>query len=151
VKALYIYLLVVSCQHLWAGHLIYKQSTGELFYTGSPLSPYARGYSGAGDHKNNADRQCVKDLGPIPRGWYTIGPPLVKAEKNRKWLKSDLFLPLTPDKNNDMCGRSNFLIHGDDKRYPGWASEGCIVLGKAVREKIAAAVAEGDNRLEVIR
>lgn len=119
---------------------VYKQSTGEIFLRGSPVTtPVGKGYSGAGTGKNNPDYQCVQDIGPIPRGQYDIG-----GETNNP---SPVTLPLHPDSNNDMCGRSGFLIHGDNVERPGWASSGCIILNRDVREKIRDS---GINRLEVI-
>lgn len=119
---------------------VYKQSTGELFLRGSPVTtPYGVGYSGVGEGKNNSVYQCVKDIGPIPRGKYTIG-----QETNNP---TPVTLPLEPDSDNNMCGRSGFLIHGDNVERPGWASQGCIILSKDVREKVRDS---GVNRLEVI-
>jgi hypothetical protein len=33
----------------------------------------ATGYSGIGDGKNDPTKQCIEDVGPIPRGDYKIG------------------------------------------------------------------------------
>lgn len=120
---------------------VWKQSTGELYHRGSPvLTPFVTGYSGSGAPKNDPALQCVSDLGPIPRGWYTIG-----AERNQP---APVTLPLEPDPANDMCGRAGFLIHADNVQRPGWASEGCIVI--ANRAKREAIRDSGDDRLEVI-
>ena len=120
---------------------VWKQSTGELFHRGSPvLTPFATGYAGTGNLKNDPQMQCVSDLGPIPRGWYKIG-----AERNDP---APVTLPLEPDDTNDMCGRAGFLIHADNVQRPGWASEGCIVI--ASRAKREAIRDSGDDRLEVI-
>ena len=63
---------------------VWKQSTGELFLRGSPVTtPFATGYAGYGEGRNNPDMQCVQDIGPIPRGGYTMG-------------LAPLSLPLTP-------------------------------------------------------
>lgn len=53
-------------------------------------------------------------------------------------------LPLTPHRDNAMCGRAGFLIHGDNGK--GTASTGCIVASLTVRQKIAAS---GDRELIV--
>ena len=46
-----------------------------------------------------------------------------------------------------MCGRSNFLIHGDSKTHPDFASQGCIILDKKCRKDMWNS---GDKILEVI-
>jgi hypothetical protein len=54
---------------------------------------------------------------------------------------------LTPAPENTMFGRDGFLMHGDSIEHPGCASEGCIIVGRAVRE----AVSESDDKsLEVV-
>jgi hypothetical protein len=114
-------------------HLIYVQASGEFFNSGGPvLTPIAKGYSGAGEHKNNPASQCLSQLGPVPRGWYTM-----HLDDTIDGL--DAAIRLQPDEDNEMCGRSGFLIHGDSTTKPGWASEGCIVVGgKTVRQDLAA-------------
>lgn len=100
-----------------------------VFYQNEVFRFKAR-YAGAAGHYNDSSKECVKNKGPLPRGTYTIGTPYNSA-------KTGAFtLPLTPDKNNSMCGRSSFLIHGDSISNPGMASQGCIIASKHVREKI---------------
>jgi hypothetical protein len=124
----------------------YIQSTGEVYWQHPPVTELvATGYAGAGALKNDPASQCVSDLGPIPRGDYTIGEiGDYGPNQELKWA-----LPLTPAPENDMCDRSNFLIHGDSSAHPGWGSAGCIVIAdRTVRLKIAQS---GDNNLRVIR
>ena len=84
--------------------------------------------------------QCIQDIGPIPRGRYTIGSATDHP--------SPFTLSLTPDPANDMCGRSGFLIHGDSVQLPGWASQGCIVIADPlIRKKIAES---GIDQLSVV-
>jgi hypothetical protein len=126
---------------------IYSQRTGELYWEHPPVRELiGTGYSGAGSLKNDPAMQCISDLGPIPRGEYTIGP--IGAYGPGGVLKSAL--PLTPDPSNDMCSppRSNFLIHGDSAQHPGWASGGCIIMALSIRQKISQS---GDNRLRVVK
>jgi hypothetical protein len=52
---------------------------------------------------------------------------------------------LQPDNSTDVCGRSGFFMHGDNST--GVASEGCIVMPLAVRQRIGAG---GDRALTVI-
>lgn len=75
-----------------ADHLLFDPS-------GSVLD--RKGYSGSGAAKNEPDRQCLKDQGPIPRGMYTIGD----ARDDPGGL-GPVVLPLMPDAGNAMCGRS---------------------------------------------
>jgi hypothetical protein len=57
---------------------------------------------------------------------------------------------LEPDPTNEMFGRGDFLIHGDNSEGNFSASEGCIILAHDVRVKIAGHVLEGENKLHVI-
>lgn len=125
---------------------IYSQSTGELNYFGSSTEintivlPYT-GYSGKGDGKNNPDLENVEGVGPIPRGVYDIQAPVDTV------THGPYVLPLTPEENNDMYGRSGFLIHGDSIVDPGNASEGCIILPRVARNAVWDS---GDHKLNVI-
>ncbi|MCB1611085.1 MAG: DUF2778 domain-containing protein [Xanthomonadales bacterium] len=118
----------------------YVQDTGAMFDPqGVQLE---KGYAGKDPHKNHPDSQCVKDLGPIPRGDYRI-----RAQRNNP---TPVTLPLDPDPGNFMCKplRSGFLIHGDSIAAPGTASNGCIILSRAARIKIRDS---GDDLLRVVR
>jgi hypothetical protein len=120
----------------------WQQSTGELFKMGDPvMTPFATGYAGTGSGKNNPDYQCVSDIGPIPRGWYTLATSVSHPAANT--------IPLVPDAANDMCGRSGFLIHADSASKPGWASEGCIIIPDAAKRREIAS--SKITRLEVVQ
>lgn len=116
----------------------YSQKAGTLEHDGNPDSD---GYSGHLSGRDNPAMQDVPNVGPIPRGFYTIEKPKDTA------THGPFVLGLEPDPSNEMHGRGGFLIHGDSKVDPGEASHGCLVLARVVRERIAAS---GDNRLEVI-
>jgi hypothetical protein len=116
---------------------LYEQSTGALSRDGVTV---ATGYSGAGDGKNNPGMQDVPNVGPIPVGGYTIGEP------HNTPSHGPFVMTLTPDRGNEMFGRSAFLMHGDSVSRPGTASQGCIIQARAIREEVAAS---GDNRLRV--
>ncbi|MGY2050685.1 tlde1 domain-containing protein [Methylobacterium sp. JK268] len=121
---------------------VYEQATGRLYLRrDGSLDLEAFGYSGSevGGGKNNPDAQCRQDVGPLPRGDYQIGGPIMGP--------SPYSLPLTPASTNDMCGRSGFLIHGDSIAAPGRASHGCIILARPARERI---VASGIDKLIVV-
>lgn len=85
------------------------------------------GYSGAPTHKNNPVFTGLHNLGPIPQGKYRIGKPVDTV------THGPYVLPLSPDSDNEMFGRRDFLIHGDSIVAPGTASEGCIIMSKDVR------------------
>lgn len=116
----------------------YDQATGEMSVDGEVV---ATGYSGAEDGKNDPMAQSEHNIGPIPRGKYAIGEP------SDTKTHGPYVLHLTPDAANEMFGRSGFLIHGDSVVHPGTASEGCIILPRAVRERIWQS---GDTQLEVV-
>ncbi len=105
----------------------YEQKTGNLLYDGKVV---ATGYSGHGDGKNNPTLQNVPCIGPLPEGYYTIFPP-IDTNSHGPYV-----LALVPFPHNQMFGRSGFLIHGDSIKQSGSASEGCIILGRNVRQAI---------------
>lgn len=88
------------------------------------------GYSGFGQGRNNPTLQNVPDVGPLPRGVYTIG-----SAENGTQLGPDA-LPLMPDAANEMFGRSGFFVHGDSLSHPGCASHGCIIAMPWVRAQM---------------
>ncbi len=117
----------------------YEQKTGELQQDGKHV---ATGYAGAGSGKNNPDLQNVASVGPIPTGdWKISGPPANTAEHGPYVLR------LNPAPETETFGRSGFLMHGDSKEHPGCASEGCVILPRAVREQVWNS---GDRDLEVV-
>jgi len=116
----------------------YSQKSGLLKH--GPNHYESCGYSGAGVCKNGPEFQDLHNLGPIPRGKYTIGEPY-DTEKHGPFV-----LPLTPHPENEMFGRFGFLIHGDSVHSPGTASEGCIILPRVARNRIAES---DDHDLEV--
>jgi hypothetical protein len=117
----------------------YAQKTGELQQDGKHV---ATGYSGAGSGKNNPQLENMPNTGPIPAGEWTItGPPCNTTEHGPYVLR------LNPRPQTQTFGRSGFLIHGDSKEHPGCASEGCVILPRAVREQVWRS---GDRDLEVV-
>jgi hypothetical protein len=121
----------------------YVQRTGTLFDPAG--NRVEQGYSGNGSSKNNPDDQCVVDLGPIPRGSYTIGAPIdgepvAFGRKIRPETVGKFALPLVPNADNNMCNprRTGFFIHGDSSEHPGDASQGCIIMSHSTRQKIAS-------------
>lgn len=122
--------------------LIYIQESGAFINGGSPsLEIVHQGaYAGAGRHKNNPTSQCISDLGPIPAGLYRM-----EQIRDEGTLKQAI--RLTPDSDNDMCGRSGFLIHGESEKFPGWASAGCIIVADP---KVRKSLSERFDTLKVV-
>lgn len=116
----------------------YQITSGTLLNQNSIV--VGHGYSGHGDGLNNPASCNVKDVGPLPQGSYTIGPP---ADNPHVGLFA---MALTPDPSNEMFGRSGFFIHGDNPQMNHTASDGCIILANAIRRDIAGS---GDNQLTV--
>lgn len=117
---------------------IYSQTTGEMRNGDIHV---ATGYSGLGRGKNNPGMESISNVGPIPRGHYTIGTP-----RNTK-THGPIVMRLLPAKGTETHGRDGFLIHGDSIGRPGTASHGCIILDRMTRLHIAAAPT--DNELLV--
>lgn len=114
----------------------YSQSSGELSQDGVFAGT---GYSGAGIGRNNPVAQATPNVGPVPQGYYEIGPPYTSPKTG------PITMVLTPDPNTQVFGRTAFRIHGDNASHT--ASHGCIILGPAIRKEIAAS---GDTQLEVL-
>jgi hypothetical protein len=117
----------------------YEQDSGAIIRPDGTL--LGVGYSGqVPDGVNQPDKQCEKNIGPIPRGYYVIEAPLSKPNK-------PYYMPLTPDPETDTCGRDAFQIHGDNKDHN--ASTGCIIISpKSLRVEIWES---GDRWLRVVR
>jgi hypothetical protein len=118
---------------------VYEQSTGRMLHD---TEYKGTGYSGAGDGKNNPARVKDHNVGPIPEGWYQIDAPKDTV------THGPYVLALEPAPENEMYGRSEFLIHGDSKVKPGTASKGCIILAPKLRVLIWES---GDHKLTVVR
>lgn len=124
---------------------VYVQRTGNLYAVGLGFqSLLAGGYSGFGDDPNDPEAQCVADLGPIPCGKWSIGELIDNVTQTGVVLVSSM--RLTPSSETDVCGRSGFLIHGDNSA--GLASSGCIIItNQSSRAQIGTS---GDKVLRVI-
>lgn len=117
----------------------YHQSTGVLTHDGETAGT---GYSGNGEGMNNPAMQDVRGHGPLPAGSYTIGAPLDPPDH-----LGPLAMPLTPAPANEMFGRSAFFMHGDNAAMNYSASDGCIVMARAIRQ---AVLGSGDTALTVV-
>ena len=122
----------------------FEISTGNFYNpTGAFVSKaYAGGNCGKNpEGRNNAAMCSVKNIGPLPEGLYTMGAPVEHSHLG------PFAIPLTPDPTNEMHGRGDFYVHGDTTPS-GNASEGCIILPRAVREALHASP---DTRIRVVR
>lgn len=117
----------------------YEQSTGRMYDKTGKL--VATGYAGKGEHKNKHADQNLVGVGPLPVGKYVITAPRTSAQTG------PYAMPLDPNKDNVMFGRSSFQIHGDSIKAPGTASSGCIIMPRNIRELIWNS---GDHDLEVV-
>lgn len=114
----------------------YHQKSGDLYHDGAWQGI---GYSGRVSGRNCPEAQGIPNVGPIPRGHYRIGtaydhPHLGPCVMN-----------LDAEPGTNTFGRSAFRCHGDNKSHD--ASEGCIILGPAIRHAIRDS---GDHELEVV-
>ncbi len=110
----------------------YIQSTGAILENGVMIG---RGYSGHGDGLNNPAMEAVRNVGPIPAGFYRIGP----SEDRSADGKGTNVMTLTPTNGNTAHQRSGFLCHGDNKAMNHTASDGCIIAALPIRLRIAQA------------
>lgn len=83
-------------------------------------------YSGHGDGRDNPEMEAVSNVGPIPRGRYSIGAA--------RWSEKTgpITITLTPIEHN-AHGRTAFEVHGDSITKPGEASHGCIITNPKTR------------------
>jgi hypothetical protein len=118
---------------------VYRQTSGKVMTPeGATL---ATGYSGAGAGKNQHAYETVENVGPIPCGRYVMQPPINSDEHG------PFAIPLTPDISTEMFGRHDFMIHGDSIPHSGFASEGCVILGRLARQEMWNS---SDHLLEVV-
>lgn len=116
----------------------YEQKTGVLSHNGEKIGT---GYSGHGTGYDNPDAQSQAGIGPIPKGRWKIGTFF-----DHPHLGPDVS-HLTAEPGTETFGRSAFFIHGDNADLNHSASDGCIVLDRASRDRIRDS---GDTELEVI-
>ena len=106
-----------------AGKLLYHDEDGDT----------QLGVAWSGNHagKNNPDMCAIRDIGPLPPGWYEVGEPFVNP------ATGPFSMRLTPHEDNKMYGRDAFLIHGpsQDPEHYGQESKGCVVSPRPIRER----------------
>ena len=114
-------------------YISFSQSSGNIeFHDDAQDYILGIGWAGHGVGKLNPDEQATRGLGPLPRGWYSVGEPFHHPECGPFALR------LTPDPDTIMYGRDGFLIHGAamDPAKTGQESKGCIVAARVTRERI---------------
>jgi len=104
----------------------YEVTTGKLYNKDGRCVDY--GYSGgAGGDKpeavNNPEFQNVKGVGPLPNGIYTMSELVPHHPRVGAYA-----ILLEPNPANQMFGRDQFFIHGDNQHLNHSASDGCIIL-----------------------
>ena len=119
---------------------VYQQSTGKLGNDNGDL--FGAGYSGNTTGLNNPDAEDQHDVGPIPRGIWTIGEFL-----DDLCGKGPIVAHLTPISGTETFGRGGFMIHGDNSAANHTASHGCVILARPLREAIKAS---SDRTMKVI-
>lgn len=115
--------------------LTYSQTTGKLAHNGAPMGI---GWAGNGAGKNNPDMQGEHNVGPLPRGNYTLEAPVTHPKLGQLAFK------LTPQTGTDMLGRDGMWLHGPSKNPKkfGQESEGCIIMVHEVREALVPLAGE---------
>lgn len=108
---------------------IYEQRTGRLHAPGGKIFR-STGYSGNFLNQNYGPHQGLRDHGPIPTGLYKIGWPRHNDQHGPYTMALE---PI----GHSAFGRDCLLIHGDNKKSPGNASTGCIILNWEQRLAIA--------------
>lgn len=124
--------------------LHYAQSSGTLsLCNGDFACPFAAGYAGRAIGRDNPDMDHVKNIGPLPRGVYSM-----RVVEHPRFAAPAIQLVQTDGEGH---GRSGFFIHGDNAKADYSASSGCIVLDKPTRLVVAALIRLGFDKLEVGR
>lgn len=116
-----------------------SDGTGHILHDGQQVG---YGYSGHEKGLNNPVMESVRMTGPIPRGKWTIGPFFDDTGG-----KGPIVSHLIPQPGTITFQRSGFMIHGDNPLHNNSASEGCIILSRALRMMIRDS---RDIELEVV-
>lgn len=107
----------------------YHQKSGALH---DPMGSLVfHGYSGHGEGVNNPALESRPNVGPIPKGLWTIASAFAHPKLGPVAMRLAM-------QQGSTFGRTAFLIHGDNGRGDRSASEGCIILPRLIRERIAA-------------
>jgi len=119
----------------------YYQNTGRFRGGDGAYAINTLAYSGQGEGYNNPAKQCVPNVGPLPASTYKLG---YCVNVMHQTTQRPCAFYLDPQKPSEICGRSEFFIHGcacctpgDDTNPPSaGCSAGCVVLSYANRRKL---------------
>ena len=100
-------------------------------------------YSGTGQGRNNPVHNNTRNVGPTPRGNWRIGRATNHAQKGPNTIQITHVGGEAFPAGRD---RGTFLIHGDNREND--ASQGCIILGPANRQRI---ISNGGGTITVTR
>lgn len=123
--------------------MTYQQLTGLLY--GKDNTVWGVGYSGRGESKNNPYDENLVDQGPIPTGNYKIEGPPYDSAKHGPFVLHLVPNDLTRQAIIDLGRDPDFLLHGDSIENPGTASEGCVIMDRAVRERVWRNIQQDDD------
>src|SRR5882762_4348724 len=99
----------------------YSVANGNLSHDGVFVGAGYSGHdNGVQNGINNPDLENVHDVGPIPRGNYTIQPFFDDTGG-----KGPIVAHLDPEPGTEVFARSGFMIHGDNSTGNRSASHGC--------------------------
>jgi len=122
---------------------VYHQIDGHMMRDGALVGV---GYSGHGDGLNNPGMEAVHGVGPIPRGKYRIGPWHDHFRPQYGHSLGACVAQLLPV-GHDAHGRTELFEHGDNDAMNHTASDGCIIMGKLIRQAMRDS---GDHDLTVV-
>jgi hypothetical protein len=74
-------------------------------------------------HARKLSQTSEATLDLFRQGGGTIEGPPINTAKHGPYV-----LRLEPASGTDTFGRSGFLMHGDSKKSPGCAFEGCVIM-----------------------
>ena len=119
---------------------LYEIATGR--FTDPMGELRGKGYSGQPPNVNDATAQNLRNQGPIPAGLWQAVELIPETEKHGPFV-----IRLEPYGPTETYGRSGFMVHGDSIQRPGYASDGCIILSRDVREMFWAS---SDHDINVV-
>ena len=106
----------------------YAQLTGNMTDPSGQLQ--GKGYSGQPPHSNDPSAQDQPNIGPIPQGLWQMVELIPESTSHGPYV-----IRLEPYPQTQTFGRSGFLVHGERiAPPPGFASDGCIIQVRLVRE-----------------